>query len=60
MLRQVEAECVNFVSICIKLQPLANAITNAGFVMIQCARVGVGRFAEEMRARDFLLDCDSV
>ena len=55
MLRQGAAECVNFCSICIKLQPLANVIINAGFVMIQSARVGVGRFAEGVRARDFPL-----
>ena len=49
---QGAAECANFFSIiiCIKLQHLANAIINAGFVMIQSARVGVGRFAEGMRA----------
>ena len=58
MLRQGAAECVNFVSICIKLQPLANVIINAGFVMIQCARVAVGRFAEGVRARDFPLQCN--
>ena len=55
MLRQGAAECANFFSICTKLQHLANAIINAGFVMIQSARVGVGRFAEGVRARDFPL-----
>ena len=29
-------------------------IINAGVVMIQSARAGVGRFAEGVRARDFL------
>ena len=38
-----------------KLQHLANAIINAGFVMIQSARVGVGRFAEGVPAGDFPL-----
>ena len=57
MLRQGAAECVNFFSICIKLQHLANVIINAGFVMIQSARVGVGRFAEGVLARDFPLIC---
>ena len=42
-----------FVSICIKLRHLANAIINAGFMMIQSARVGMERFAEGVRARDF-------
>ena len=55
MLRQGAAECVNLFSICIKLKHLANVIINAGFVMIQSARVGMGRFAEEVRARDFPL-----
>ena len=34
---------------------IANVIINAGFVMIKSARVGVGRFAEWVRARDFPL-----
>ena len=54
MLRQGAAECANFFSICIELQHVANVI-NAGFAMIQSARVGVGRFAEGVRARDFPL-----
>ena len=52
---QGAAECAIFFSICTKLQHLANAIINAGFVMIQSARVWVGRFAEGVRARDFPL-----
>ena len=55
MLCHGAAECANLFSICIKLQHVANAIINAGFVMIHSARVGVGRFAEGMRARDFPL-----
>ena len=55
MLRQGAAECANFVSICTKLQHLANAIINAGFVMLQSARDGVGRVVEAVRARDIPL-----
>ena len=58
MLCQGAAECANFCSIYTKLQHLANATINAGFVMIQSARVGVGRFAEGVRARDFPLSTD--
>ena len=59
MLRQGAAECANFFSICTKLQHLANAIIKAGFVMMQSARVAVGRFAEGVRARDFPLGTDT-
>ena len=52
VLCQGAAECANLFSICIRLQHLANAIINAGFVMIQSARVGVGHFAEGVRVRE--------
>ena len=55
VLRQDAAECANFVSICIQLRHVANVIINAGFVMIQSDRVGVGRFTEGVRAKDFPL-----
>ena len=57
MLRQDAAECANLFNICIKLRHLANVIINAGFAMIQSAIVGVGRFAEGVRAKDFPYMC---
>ena len=50
VLRQGAAECADLCSMCIKLRYLANVIINAGSVMIQSAIVGVGRFAEGVRA----------
>ena len=55
VLRQGAAECADFFRICIKLQHLLKVIINVGFVPIQFTRVGVGRFAEGLRARDFPL-----
>ena len=52
MLRQGATECADFfqnVHKIDKLRHLSNVINNAGFAMIQSARVGVGRFAETKR-----------
>ena len=53
VLRQGAAECADFVNIRIKLRHLPNVIIHAGFVLIQFARAGVGRFAEGVRAGAF-------